>query len=86
MSIKEQAQKLIAAMPESTELAFKGSVGAGGATAAMTINEIAGLVVAILTAIYMAYNILEVRAKRKKRIAAELAEKIAKELKDDKRG
>ena len=44
----------------------KVGVGFGGALAAMTINDIMGLVVAILTAIYMLLQIEGALVKRKK--------------------
>lgn len=53
---------------QGIELAAKAGVGFGGAGVAMTVNDIAGLVVALLTAIYMAFQIEAAIAKRRERI------------------
>jgi len=50
-----------------TGIATKSGVGFMGALTAMTINEIAGLVVAVLTAIYMLFQIEAAWARRKDR-------------------
>ncbi|MGB0817422.1 MAG: hypothetical protein ACPGQQ_00855 [Candidatus Puniceispirillaceae bacterium] len=49
----------------------KGGVGFGGSLAAMSINDIAGLIVAILTGIYMCFQIEAAWRKRKAAIAKE---------------
>jgi hypothetical protein len=63
--VKDMTQKLVEHTP--VEIAAKSSVGFGGAFAAMSINEIAGLVVAILTAIYMIFQIEAAWVRRKER-------------------
>lgn len=65
--IKDMAQKIISDTPSTFEIGAKSSVGFGGAFAAMSINDIAGLTVAFLTAIYMIFQIEAAWAKRKKR-------------------
>ena len=62
--IKEMAQRVVES-PNSYEVAAKSTVGFGGAFAAMSINEIAGLVVAVLTAIYMIFQIEAAWIRRK---------------------
>lgn len=64
--VKNMAQKIIES-PSTVEITTKSSIGFGGAFAAMSINDIAGLVVAILTAIYMIFQIESAWTKRKKR-------------------
>ena len=68
--IREMAQKL-AENPNAIEITTKSSIGFGGAFAAMTINDIAGLTVAFLTAIYMIFQIESAWVRRKKRKASE---------------
>lgn len=53
------------------ETGIKSGVGFGGAFAAMSINEIAGLVVAVLTAVYMLFQIEAAWVKRKTRKEAD---------------
>lgn len=50
-----------------TGMVTKSGVGFMGALTAMTINEIAGLVVAVLTAIYMIFQIEAAWVRRKER-------------------
>ena len=69
--IKDMAQKVIHDAPNMTETTMKTGLGFGGAFAAMSINDIAGLTVAILTAIYMIFQIESAWARRKKRKEAE---------------
>lgn len=60
-------------------MAGKGGVGVAGSLAAMSINDLAGLIVAILTAIYM---VLQIEASWRKRKEAVLKKKKLK--KEDK--
>lgn len=46
--------------------AGKGTVGFAGSFAAMSINDIAGLIVAVLTGIYLFLQIQDILRKRKK--------------------
>lgn len=64
--IKDMTQKVIES-PNTLEITTKSSIGFGGAFAAMSINDIAGLTVAILTAVYMLFQIEAAWVKRKKR-------------------
>ena len=64
--IKEMAQRVVES-PNTIEITAKSSIGFGGAFAAMSINEIAGLVVAILTAVYMIFQIEAAWMRRKER-------------------
>ena len=64
--IKEMAQRVVES-PNTIEITAKSSIGFGGAFAAMSINEIAGLVVAVLTAIYMIFQIEAAWVRRKER-------------------
>ena len=49
----------------------KGGVGFLGSVACMSINDIAGLIVAVLTGVYMAFQIEAAWRKRKAAIARE---------------
>jgi hypothetical protein len=62
--IKDMAQKVMES-PNTLEITTKSTIGFGGAFAAMSINEIAGLVVAVLTAIYMIFQIEAAWIRRK---------------------
>lgn len=64
MKVAEQAQKLIPS-PHTLEVGAKTSAGFGGSLLAMSLNEWAGLVVAILTAFYMVLQIQDILRKRK---------------------
>lgn len=64
--MKNKAQELIQeANVDLIHAGGKGGVGFMGSIAAMSINDIAGLVVAILTGIYMLLQIEAALAKRK---------------------
>jgi ethanolamine transporter EutH len=66
MDIKNKIENLAHSIPNNViESSAKTTLGFTGAFAAMSINEIAGLVVAILTAIYMVFQI-EAAWKRRK--------------------
>lgn len=66
--MKEQIQKISHAVDTSiVESTTKTGVGFMGAFAAMSINDIAGLVVAVLTAVYMVFQIEAAWQRRKKR-------------------
>ena len=62
--IKDMTQKVMES-PNTLEITTKSTIGFGGAFAAMSINEIAGLVVAVLTAIYMIFQIEAAWIRRK---------------------
>jgi hypothetical protein len=62
--IKDMTQKVMES-PNTLEITTKSSIGFGGAFAAMSINEIAGLVVAVLTAVYMIFQIEAAWIRRK---------------------
>lgn len=65
----KQAQKTIGEVIPTGggEVIGKSSVGFAGAITAMTINDWAGLVVAVLTAIYMLFQIEKIWQERKER-------------------
>jgi len=65
MSLLEQAQKNLPA-PHTLEVAGKTGVGISGSLLTMSLNEWAGLVVAVLTAIYMVLQIQDIIRKRRK--------------------
>ena len=62
--IKDMTQKVMES-PNTLEITTKSTIGFGGAFAAMSINEIAGLVVAVLTAVYMIFQIEAAWIRRK---------------------
>lgn len=61
----------------------KTSVGIVGSIMAMSINDIAGLIVAVLTAVYMALQIEA--ALRKRKIATDRGKEWQKEQKEQKK-
>lgn len=66
----DRAKELILeSQHEMLALPVKASVGAAGSFTAMTVNDVAGLCVAILTGIYMLFQIES--AWRKRRLAIE---------------
>lgn len=72
LDLKQQMQKAVESVgPNVIEPVGKTTVGFTGAAAAMSINDIAGLVVAIMTAVYMAFQIEAAYARRKKRRESE---------------
>lgn len=69
----KEVQKLVSeSHSDLMSAGVKGSVGIAGSMATMTINDIAGLIVAVLTGIYM---VLQIEAAWKKRKAAEQRDK-----------
>lgn len=75
--MKDEITKLIhQSNTEALELGVKGSVGLAGSFAAMSINDWAGLIVAILTGIYMCFQIESAWRNRK---AAKINQKKAQE-------
>lgn len=66
--MKQEIQKITHAVDATViESTTKTGVGFMGAFAAMTINDMAGLVVAVLTAVYMVFQIEAAWQRRKKR-------------------
>lgn len=75
--MKDEITKLIhQSNTETIELGVKGTVGLAGSFAAMSINDWAGLIVAILTGIYMCFQIESAWRNRK---AARINQKKAQE-------
>lgn len=64
MKIVEQAQKILPT-PHTMEVSAKTGAGFGGSLLAMSLNEWAGLLVAVLTAIYMVLQIQDILRKRR---------------------
>lgn len=65
MKPQDAIQKILP-QPHTVEVVGKTGAGFGGSLLAMSLNEWAGLVVAILTAIYMVLQIQDILRKRKK--------------------
>lgn len=63
-AFNEIQQKVAQSPHEVLETGVKGGVGAVGSFAAMSINDWAGLIVAVLTGIYMLLQILEILRKK----------------------
>lgn len=64
--MKQEVKSLIQeSQAEFAAAGVKGAAGFTGAAASMTINDMAGLVVAVLTAIYMVFQIESAWRKRK---------------------
>lgn len=64
MKLLDQARDALPS-PHTLEVSAKTSAGFGGSFLAMSINELAGLIVAILTAIYMFLQIQDILRKRR---------------------
>lgn len=64
MKPQDAIQKILP-QPHTVEVVGKTGAGFGGSLLAMSLNEWAGLVVAILTAIYMVLQIQDILRKRK---------------------
>lgn len=75
--MKDQVKDLMSqSQTQVVELAAKGGVGLAGTFATMSINDWAGLIVAILTGIYMCFQIESAWRNRK---AAKINQKKAQE-------